>query len=54
MESFGGTFDVVIDPTLLAIEPVVGGVISGYFWLSGRLTNYTRKKGFIQRLFGSR
>lgn len=37
VESLGGVFDVVIDPELLAVPPRVGGVLSGSFWLSGRL-----------------
>lgn len=37
VESYGGSFDVVIDPEILEAEPKVGGVVSGSFWLSGRL-----------------
>jgi hypothetical protein len=37
VETYGGTYDVVIDPALLAGVPAVGGVISGSFWLSGRI-----------------
>jgi hypothetical protein len=35
--STGGTFDVVVDPELLPRVPNIGGVISGAFWLSGRI-----------------
>jgi hypothetical protein len=37
LETLGGTFDVVIDPALLSDEPRAGSVVSGWFWLSGRL-----------------
>jgi hypothetical protein len=37
VETFGGTYDVVIDTSLLPGAPAVGGVISGSFWLSGRI-----------------
>jgi len=37
VETYGGTYDVLIDPNLLPGPPAVGGVISGSFWLSGRI-----------------
>jgi hypothetical protein len=37
VDSYGGAYDVVIDPELLPEPPVVGGVLNGSFWLSGRL-----------------
>jgi hypothetical protein len=37
VETLGGAYDVVIDSNLLAGVPAVGGVISGSFWLSGRI-----------------
>jgi hypothetical protein len=37
VETLGGSFDVVIDPELCETAPVVGGVLSGSFWLCGRL-----------------
>lgn len=37
VETLGGSFDVVFDPELCDTAPVVGGVISGSFWLCGRL-----------------
>jgi len=37
VETLGGAYDVVIDSTLLSGVPAVGGVISGSFWLSGRI-----------------
>jgi hypothetical protein len=41
IESYAGNYDVVIDRTLISERPPVGGVISGVFWLSGRLTSMT-------------
>ena len=37
VRSLGGEYDVVADPTVVEGEPVVGGVVQGQFWLSGRL-----------------
>ncbi|HEX8637266.1 MAG TPA: hypothetical protein VF692_04330 [Pyrinomonadaceae bacterium] len=37
VETVGGEVDVVADPKLILIEPEIGGVVSGQFWLSGRL-----------------
>lgn len=37
VQSLGGTFDVVADPSVVQGSPVVGGVIFGSFWLSARL-----------------
>jgi hypothetical protein len=39
VETLGGEVDVVADPKLITIEPKIGGIISGQFWLSGRLIN---------------
>jgi len=56
VESVGGTFDVVIDPELLPDQPRAGQVLSGWFWLSGRLhTGAVGRKagsGWLQRLVG--
>jgi len=37
VDTLGGSFDVVIDPELCDTTPVAGGVLSGSFWLCGRL-----------------
>ncbi|QDU93643.1 hypothetical protein [Lignipirellula cremea] len=37
VETLGGHFDVVIDPELVEQEPKAGGVLTGFFWLSGRI-----------------
>jgi hypothetical protein len=37
IETIGGTFDVVADLELLREAPRAGNVLSGWFWLSGRL-----------------
>lgn len=53
VETIGGTFDVVIDPDLLSTRPRSGNVLSGWFWLSGRLQmNVKPKASWIQRLAG--
>lgn len=55
VDTLGGQFDVVADPVLVERDPVVGGFLSGSFWLSGRLITYPRKKKswFGQLLGGS-
>jgi hypothetical protein len=53
VETIGGSFDVVIDPELLQNAPRPGNVISGWFWLSGRLQlNAPSKGGWLKRLTG--
>jgi hypothetical protein len=54
VESVGGTFDVVIDPALLSNQQVrVGHVLSGWFWLSGRLqTAAPKRAGWLHKLTG--
>lgn len=42
VDSLGGLHDVVIDSSLLAAAPTPGGVISGEFWLSGRILSSAR------------
>ncbi len=37
VNSTGGSFDIVADPELLPQLPPVGGVITGTFWLTGRI-----------------
>lgn len=37
IDTFGGEIDVVADPKLIASEPRIGGIVSGQFWLTGRL-----------------
>jgi len=56
VQTVGGRFDVVIDPELLSNAPRAGNVLSGWFWLSGRLqTGEPRRKsasGWLRRLVG--
>ncbi|HUR33859.1 MAG TPA: hypothetical protein VM032_08685 [Vicinamibacterales bacterium] len=55
VDTVGGTFDVVIDRSLLAAPVVPGNVVSGWFWLSGRLrANAPPKGGWLSRLTGRR
>ena len=37
VDTLGGEVDVVADPKLITSEPQTGGIVSGQFWLSGRL-----------------
>lgn len=39
VETLGGEVDVAADAKLIFVEPKIGGVVSGQFWLSGRLLN---------------
>jgi hypothetical protein len=53
IDTLGGTYDVVIDPALLDAPPTVGGILTGAFWLSGRLISYPRrKKSWFGQLLG--
>ncbi len=55
VDSLGGTFDVVIDADLLPEAPRAGNVLSGWFWLSGRLlisTTPAPASGWWQKLAG--
>lgn len=53
IDTYGGRFDVVIDPALLPDSPVPGGVLKDTYWLSGRLLSFPRKqRSFWKRLFG--
>ncbi len=40
VETSGGVVDVVADVNLVPNEPNIGGVVSGQFWLSGKLINF--------------
>lgn len=53
VETLGGAYDVVLDPVLLGEVPPVGAILSGSFWLTGRLTEYARTepKGLLKRFF---
>lgn len=52
VETIGGTFDVVIDRSLLQTAPPIGGVLSGTFWLSGRFTSsFDPKRSWLRRRF---
>ncbi len=54
VDTIGGTYDVVIDPGLLPSLPRAGNVLSGWFWLSGRLLQAGAKPrgGWLRRLTG--
>ncbi len=37
VETLGGDLDVVVDPKFVPNEPQIGGIVSGQFWLSGKI-----------------
>jgi hypothetical protein len=37
VETLGGEIDIVADVKLVSTEPKIGGIVSGQFWLSGRI-----------------
>jgi len=52
VQTLGGEIDVLIAPSLIKSTPVVGGIIQGQFWLSGRLINPPTKfkrKGILPK-----
>ena len=52
LQSLAGEYDLVIDPALANIEPSVGSVATGLFWLSGRFIEYEKRRGFFDRTRG--
>ena len=53
VDTLGGVFDVLMDPELVQSPLLIGGVLSGTFWISGRLLKYERRQiSFFDRLFG--
>jgi hypothetical protein len=55
VDTVGGTFDMVIDPSLLSNPVRPGNVVSGWFWLSGRLqTGAAPRAGWLRKLTGRR
>jgi hypothetical protein len=54
VETVGGIYDVVIARAMLDDLPAEGTVVSGSFWLSGRLHQYERREpsGLLERFFG--
>jgi hypothetical protein len=37
VRTFGGRLEIVADPSLTEVRPVVGGIVGGTFWLSARI-----------------
>ena len=55
IDTIGGSFDGVIDRSLLERPLQPGNVVTGWFWLSGRLrTGSGRRGGWFSRLTGRR
>ena len=53
LDTVGGTYDVVIDSSLIAAPIRAGHVLSGWFWLSGRLgESRAERRGWLDRLRG--
>ena len=53
VDTIGGTFDVVVDPPLLSGPIHSGNVVSGWFWLSGRVRRDAPPRGgWFRRLTG--
>ncbi|CAN5405738.1 hypothetical protein BH20ACI1_BH20ACI1_07000 [soil metagenome] len=41
VETAGGEIDIAADVKLVSNEPKIGGIVSGQFWLSGKILNST-------------
>jgi hypothetical protein len=53
VDTLGGTFDVVVEPPLLAGPIHPGNIVSGWFWLSGRIRREAPSRaGWFRRLTG--
>jgi hypothetical protein len=39
VKTLGGEVDVVADAKLVPVEPQIGGIVNGQFWLSGKILN---------------
>ena len=51
VDTLGGTFDLVIDPSLISNRIDTGNVIAGWFWLSGRLQQPAAPRvGWLRKL----
>lgn len=44
ISTLGGEYDIVVDPEILNGDIVTGGVVSGMFWLSGRIASDSLEK----------
>lgn len=47
VQTVGGTVDLVADPASVIGAPVVGGVVQGTFWLSGRIVPEPNRRGIF-------
>ncbi len=59
VETLGGNVDVVADKKSMPVPPKINGVVSGNFWLSGRVLNAPhaeepKKIGFFKSIFGGK
>jgi hypothetical protein len=37
VSTLGGIIDMAVDPSFVSIEPTIGGIVFGSFWMTGRL-----------------
>ena len=52
VKTLGGEIDVIIDPTILSGKVIKGAIVSGLFWISGRIiSNVEIKEGFTLKKF---
>lgn len=56
VDTLGGEIDIVADLRFFEVQPVENGIVSGQFWLSGRLINPPPRQeenpgGFFKRFF---
>jgi hypothetical protein len=55
VKTLPGTLDIVSDPAIVEGQPVVGGVVNGSFWLSGRIISDlppASERNLLARLLG--
>ncbi len=58
VDTLGGEIDVVADMDFFDKKPILNGVVSGQFWLSGQLLTQPKlkqveqKRGFLFKIFG--
>ncbi len=52
IQTLGGEFDIVVDPEILNGEITINGVVTGMFWLSGRIVgNFNSKDKKVKNQF---
>jgi hypothetical protein len=56
VKTLGGEIDIVIDPEILEGNLTIGGIVSGSYWLSGKIiSDYDKEEKFsFKNLFGKK